>query len=142
MPQTTSQWLPGRPKFQCAPAREIAHERWAVRCPKERGCVRLRRHHGDELLTIRCRFAAVVSWSPWNFALNFRVLRRCGHLLGRVLHQVVPSRTLDSVLIGVVVYDGMLAAKIIEGRRRRNGPLKGRAFPGIHRSRISLEAAV
>src|SRR5208283_1337376 len=70
-------------------------------------------------------------------------LRRFPGALGRRLHQVVGRRTLDSVLIRIVIDHRMHSAEIIEWwRRRRRGPLERCRLPRIGRRWRALETAV
>src|SRR5882762_8807496 len=69
-------------------------------------------------------------------------IRSAGGRLRRILHDVVALRTLHIILIGVVINDGMLAAKIIPGWRGRNTPLERGSVPRVFRSRRALITAV
>src|SRR5271166_6289123 len=70
-------------------------------------------------------------------------LRSGQRLLRRVLHDVVRARgSLDAVLIGIVIHNGIFAAEIIPRRGRRHDPFERSAFPGIGRRGRSAEAAV
>src|SRR6266436_6400947 len=64
------------------------------------------------------------------------------NLLRRSLHYVVTSRTLHSILIGIVVNHGMLAAKIVPGRRRSRAPLERCGLPRVIWRRLAPEPAV
>src|SRR6266446_196435 len=64
------------------------------------------------------------------------------NLLRRSLHYVVTSRTLHSILIGIVVNHGMLAAKIVPGRRRSRAPLERSGLPRVIWRRLAPEPAV
>src|ERR1700675_647442 len=77
-------------------------------------------------------------WSPCELFL-FVI---CLYLLRRSLHHVVANRTLDTILIGIVVNHRMFAPKIVPGWRRRGTPLQRSGFPRIVRRRLAPKAAV
>src|SRR5436853_3044206 len=57
------------------------------------------------------------------------VLARGRNLLRRILHDKVPARSFNAVLIGVVIYDRSLPAEIVPWWWRRRGPFKRCALP-------------
>src|SRR5450432_3728011 len=57
--------------------------------------------------------------------LAIRLVFHCpGHQRWIGLHDVVPGRARNAVLVGTVVHNRMHAREIIEGRRRWNGPFE------------------
>src|SRR3954451_23769577 len=57
------------------------------------------------------------------------------------LHDEVPRRAGDAVLVRTVVHHRMRAAEVIDGRRRRNGPFERGRAPGIGaRARAPFQA--
>src|SRR5579871_772416 len=84
----------------------------------------------------------VLSAATWpSYAAT--LLSCLGYFLRGRLHDVVARRTLDAVLIRVVINDRVLAAEIVEWRRRRGRrPLERGCLPGVGRRRNPFEAAV
>src|SRR6266849_1722246 len=89
------------------------------------------------------------SWLPFSQTLpnatpviRTRFLSHSFNLLGRILHHIVASRTLHSILVWIVVNHGMLPAKVVERRGRGYRPLQRSSLPGILRRWLSLESAV
>src|SRR6266849_1645184 len=66
----------------------------------------------------------------------------CLYLLRRSLHHVVANRTLDTILIGIVVNHRMFATKIVPGWRRRGAPFQRSRFPRVIRRGLAPEPAV
>jgi len=125
------------PHIQCAGKRGKRHGDRRQADPDAGSCwFSGRFSHGAQLATrnnssesapavVRTQITLRVDWRRdtrrWKCGCHdvpFVLLRRFSCPLGRGLHQVVAGRTLHSVLVRIVVDDRMLAAEIIERRRR------------------------
>src|ERR1700684_3328970 len=67
---------------------------------------------------------------------------RTDDFLWRILHYEITGRALHAIFIRTVINHGMLAAEIVERRRRRNAPLQLCRAPGICRRSLPAKDAV
>src|ERR1043165_7088364 len=81
-------------------------------------------------------------WSPLRFLEQLLIVSHGLNLLRRILHDEVTARRLNSVLVRIVVNNGMLATEVIPGRRGRDTPLQRGSLPGIVRRGLAFEPAV
>ena len=75
------------------------------------------------------RSSAICSWHV--MSLNSRELGFAHQIRRKMLRNVVIGRARHAEFVRSVIHDRLHAAKIIEGRRRRNRPFQRRRMPGI-----------
>src|ERR1700674_2673707 len=78
---------------------------------------------------------------PLFFAL-FESSVDCLRLLGRILHHKIALGAFHSILIRIVVNDGMLTSEIVPRWGRGNAPFERGCVPWILRGLLAAESAV